>query len=319
MNSKIRFGTTLLLFLLTATSCQTHKKYSDVVRETYIHQYGVPVIKSDWNAQGREGKIVKLKKNGVTLTQSYAKGILHGESTYTFPSSSVIQFIEIYDNGTLVAKRENFPSGIAMREEKFDQGILSEFNSWYEDGTPNTHEMYRGDSLVKGEYRTPMNVNEGQIQNGQGMRIRRSSHGELLSRDTIQNGKMVARMTYFSNGDPKTITPYSKGEIEGTRLTFLQGGVPNTSEQWVHGKKEGITVIYRNGEKYAEVPYIGGSKNGIEARYTNGSILVEEITWKNNMRHGEHKFYIDGGTKIEWYNQGELVNWTGSHLLKESR
>ncbi len=301
-------GVASLLLLMTATGCRQSNRYGDVVKETYIHKYGVPVAKSDWDEQGKDGKVVKLKKNGVTLTQTYSKGVLNGESTYTFPNSSTIHRVDVYELGELTAKREHFPSGVPMREEMYEQGSLAKLTRWYEDGTPAATETYQAEFLVKGEYRTPMNIAEAHVQNGHGTRVSRSSDGDLLSKDTIQNGEMVERITYFANGDPATITPYVHGEIHGTRLTFLQGGLPNTSEQWTHGRQEGITVVYMNGEKYAEVPYINGKKNGIESRYRDGQLLVEEITWKDNVQHGLRKLHIDGDTKVEWYNQGEVVS-----------
>lgn len=319
MRKSISLGVVSILLLGVATGCRQNNRYSDVVKETYIHQYGVPVAKSDWDVQGKDGKIVKLMKNGITLSQTFSKGILNGETTYTFPNSSTIHRVEIYDNGELTSKRENFPSGVSMREEAFEQGALVKLNIWYEDGTPASTEIYQDGFLTKGEYRTPMNVAEARVQNGQGIRIRRSSDGELLSKDTVQNGEMVERVTFFTNGDPSTITPYVHGEIHGTRLTYLQGGLPNTAEQWNRGKQEGVTVVYLNGEKYAEVPYVNGKKNGVEARFRDGITLVEELSWKDNVQHGQHKIYVDGDTKVEWYNQGEVVTRAAYERLNQPR
>lgn len=64
------------------------------------------------------------------------------------------------------------------------------------------------------------------------------------------------------------------------------------------------------GEKVAEVPYIRGKKNGIEHRYRDGTQLVEEVAWKDNIQHGQRKFYVDGETKTEWYHEGEVVSRT---------
>lgn len=311
-------GAASLLLLLTATACRQNQ-YCDVVKETYIHKYGVPVAKSDWDEQGKDGKVVKLKKNGVTLTQTFSQGVLNGETTYTFPNSSTIQRVEVYANNALTAKRENFPSGVPKCEEMFADGVLVKLTRWYEDGTPAATETYEGEFLMSGEYRTPLNVAEAHVQNGEGTRICRSSDGELLSKDTIQNGEMVERVTYFANGDPATITPFVRGEIDGTRLTYLQGGIPNTAEQWSQGKQEGTTVVYLNGEKYAEVPYVNGKKNGVEARYRDGTVLVEELTWRDNVQHGQHKLFIDGDTKVEWYNQGEVVSHTTYERLNVPR
>ena len=79
-------------------------------------------------------------------------------------------------------------------------------------------------------------------------------------------------------------------------------------EQWVQGVQEGTTVVYQNGEKIAEVPYVRCNKHGIEHRYRDGAQLVEEVTWREDIQHGQHKLYIDGETKLEWYHNGELVS-----------
>jgi antitoxin component YwqK of YwqJK toxin-antitoxin module len=209
-----------------------------------------------------------------------------------------------------VSKKENFPSGVPLKEELLEGNILTKMTRWYEDGTPQANESYENTFLVSGEYRTPLNVVETRVLDGHGTRIWRSNDGELLSKDTVQNGQMVERITYFPNGDPATVSAYENGTEHGTRLTFLQGGLPSTVEQWVHGVQEGITVVYLNGEKTSEVPFIYGKKNGVESRYRDGSLLVEEVCWKENVQHGQRKIYVDGETKSEWYHEGELVSRT---------
>lgn len=303
------FGVASLLFIVVS-GCRQNNQYQDVVKETYIHKYGVPVAKGDWDEQGKDGKIVKLKKDGVTVTQTYSKGVLDGETTYTFSNSSTIHRVETFDQGKLIAVRENYSSGVPKREEVYEEGTIAKKTRWYDDGTPAATEAYQGNSLIDGKYLTPLNVVESQVQNGEGTRIYRSSQGDLMSKDTIHNGDMVERVTYFSNGDPQTVTPFSHGKIHGTRHTYLQGGQPNTAEEWVHGKQEGITVVYLNGEKYAEIPFKNGKKNGVEARFRDGSEIVEELSWKENLKHGQRKLYIDGEVKSEWYHQGEVVSRT---------
>lgn len=295
------------LLLISLAGCRS-SQYNQIVKETYIHKYGVPVAKSDWEEQGKEGRLIKLRSDGVTVSETYAQGVLHGETSYTFPNSSTIQWIEKYENGELVAKVEHYCSGVPMREECYAQKQLVKLTRWYEDGTPAATEAYEEGYLMQGEYRTPLNLPESHVQNGVGVRICRSSEGYLLSKDTIQYGEMTERITYFPNGDPAAITPYEKGEVHGMLLTYLQGGQPNTAEQWTNGVQEGMTIVYLNGEKYAEVPYVKGKKNGIEVRYRDGEQLVEEVTWKEDEQHGERKLYVDGETKTEWYLFGELVN-----------
>lgn len=299
---------TLILLSFALTGCRNNTQQCDIVKETYIHKYGVPVTKEDWEKQGQEGQTVSLRSDGVTITTSYVDGIIHGPITYTFPNSSTIQTIETYSEGEFIAKKENFPSGMPMKEEVYEENTLVNLNWWYEDGTPLAQEIYLDTFLMTGEYRTPLNVIESRVQDGHGTRIWRSNDGDLLSKDSVQNGQMVERVTYFANGDPSTVTSFENGQIHGTRLTFLPGGLPNTVEQWVHDIQEGVTVIFQNGEKIAEVPYIQGKKTGIEYRYRDGSSLVEEVSWKNNILHGQRKLFIDGDIKAEWYHEGEVVS-----------
>ena len=294
--------------LFAATGCMNKNQCNDVVKETYIHNYGVPMAKADWEKQGHDGKVVQLKKDGITVTRSLENGVLNGETTYTFPNSSTIHRVEEFRCGICISKRENYPSGVPMREEIYEGINSTKFLRWYSDGSPASTECYEGSLLTKGEYRTPLNAIESSVSNGFGTRICRSSEGDLCFKDVIQNGQMVERITYFQNGDPSTITPYESENIHGMRLTYLPGGLPNTAEQWKCGFQDGITVVYQNGEKYAEVPYHKGRKNGVEYRFRDGSLLVEEVTWRDNLQHGERKIYVDGATTTEWYHQGDLVS-----------
>ncbi len=282
----------------------------DIVQSTYIHKYGVPVAKSDWDAGGKTGKIISLKTDGVTVAKGYVDGVLNGETTYSFSNSSTVQFVEVYEKGELTAKRENYASGVPMCEQLFREDVLVKQTRWYEAGTPTAIETYQGVFLANGEYRTLDNEVEARVQNGEGTRICRSGEGGLISKDTFHAGDMVERITYFQNSDPSTLASYQMGKIHGTRLTYLPGGLPCTLEQWVHGEQQGTTVVYQNGEKYAEVPYIAGKKHGVEVRFRDGEQRVEEITWVEGEQHGKRTLYAEGGAKTQWYHHGELVSRT---------
>lgn len=298
----------LLGISVLVTGCRGPQN-QEIVKEIY-YKYDLPCTKPDWEIRGEDGKIVQLRKDGVSITRSYEQGILHGETSYTFPNASTIAQIDLYENGTLVASQHNYASGIPHTKEHYKNELLTEKTIWYEDGTPSLHELYEEGYLLSGEYRTVLNVVESKVQDGQGTRICRSSEGELLSKDAIKNGELFESVTYFANGDPATITPFEKGQIHGMRLTFLQGGVPQTVEQWENGNQEGLTITYQNGEKLSEAHYHKGKKNGIELRYRDGDLLVEEVNWVKDIQHGPCKYYLDGETKTQWYHQGDIVSRT---------
>ncbi|MCP5469085.1 MAG: toxin-antitoxin system YwqK family antitoxin [Chlamydiales bacterium] len=298
---------TLCCFGLLATACRSAQT-GDVVKSTYIHKYGVPVTQEEWNRQGKDGKVVQLHKDGVTTSKGYAGGALHGECTYSFPNTSTLAKIEIYENGSLVSRKTNFPSGIPQTEESFEKELIASRNVWFEDGTPQIVESYSQGLLTSGEYRSPINNIEARVKGGEGTRIVRSSEGVLLAKESIEGGRRAERVDYYPSGDPQAITPYQNDHIHGTRLTFAPGGLPNTVEQWAYDLQEGITTVYQNGEKVAEVPYLHGKREGVEKKFRDGTILVEEMTWKNDRPHGIRTIYVDGARQTDYFHQGEIVS-----------
>ncbi len=298
------------LTMLT-TGCRNSAERGEIVKETFIHKYGVPVARSDWVLNGKDGQVIQLHKDGITTSRSYEKGILNGQTSYTFPNSSTIQKVETYIGGQIIAKTENFPSGLPMFEEKYEGDQLSQLTRWYEDGTLSAVENYNDSGYIdSGEYRTLLNVIESRVQSGNGTRINRNNEAELLSKDTIQNGQLVERVTFFANGDPSIGIPYENELIHGNCLTFQIGGLPKTVEQWVHGQQEGTTIVYQNGEKMAEVTYVQSEKHGPEYRFRDGTQMVDEITWTHGVQHGQRKIFTDEAERTEWYHQGELVSRT---------
>jgi antitoxin component YwqK of YwqJK toxin-antitoxin module len=146
------------------------------------------------------------------------------------------------------------------------------------------------------------------IENGQGVRLVRDDYGQLVSTDTVENGQMVLRQTYHPNGSPKETIPYRNDLVDGVRRTYQPAGEPDTVEQWRAGQQEGMTMIYKHGEKFAEVPYANGSKHGVECRYRDGSSKVQEIGWNAGQMHGPSTTYVGETARTEWYYKGKSVS-----------
>ncbi len=303
MNKKSLF----LLLSVALVGCRNSRPTSDIVQESYVHKYGVPVAKADWEKQGKDGQVIYLRNDGVTITRSFVGGILHGKTTYSFPNSATIQKVENYNNGQLLVVVENYPSGVPKQQEELT-GILKKVTVWYEDGTPQALENYENEKLTSGEYHTPLNVLESRITGGEGIRVIRDKDGMLVAKDNIQQGELREKVVFFPNGDPSAVEPYENGRIHGLRKTFCIGSLPNTVEQWVHGVQEGTTTYFQNGEKICEAPFMRGVKHGIELHFRNGSEIVQEVNWRNGVQHGPTKIHVGEMTRTEWYHQGELVS-----------
>jgi len=161
---------------------------------------------------------------------------------------------------------------------------------------------------MEADYYTLNNQVESKIDGGNGFRTNRDEFGQMISKDKFERGLIVMRTAYYPNGAPKEIVPYYQGKISGQRKTFLSGGEPRTIEEWSDDRQEGITVVFQNGEKIAEVPYLNGVKNGVEERFKDGRFIAEEVNWKNGKRHGPSYQHVGEDTHISWFWEGQEVN-----------
>lgn len=301
------YYTGLVVLTLSTTACS--RNYNDnVVGETFVHKYGVAVPSDYWTSQGQDGAVISTLADGVVVTRSYAAGLQNGETTYTFPHREQIQKKEVYEQGTLVSEVEYFLDGSPQKEIVYDssQGMKT-VSVWYIGGIPKSRESYSGDLLFSGEYYTTANLKDSTVDNYAGTRLLRDDFGMITATDTIENGRLKLRTTYHPNNSPKELITYQNGVPDGYKKTFHPAGEPNTIEQWSKGVQDGTTVVFQHGEKYAEVPYVRGNKQGIEKRYRDGQAVVQEISWEDGQMHGPATAYVGDTTKTDWYYKGNMV------------
>lgn len=273
------------VILLSTAACTRTTYYKSterpcaVVDQTYVHKYGFEVEPQEWESRGEHGQKISVLNTGVTATQNYSYGKLDGECTYSFPYSSSIERVQSYSKDELVADEIRYMSNTPKRRTEMLSNGTKRMTQWYENSVPQMVENFSQGKLEKGEYYTISNQLESRVDNGSGTRTNRDTYGQLVSKDTIENGEMIERVTYWANGTPKEMVPYKNEIVHGLRRSFFVGGEPNEVESWQNGVQSGVSITYRNGEKYAEIPYVNGVKSGVEKRYRDGTQLFEEITW----------------------------------------
>lgn len=297
--------------ILALTSCQNARQNfssPDVLEETYVHRYGVPVSPEDWSADGNHGQIVTTLSNGVVVTKSYSSGILDGDTTYSYPHSKAMHKVESYINGVLQKEDLFYLSGAPQQEILHNSPQNSTITSWYESGSPKSKEQMQGDLLFQATYYDEESQVDSQVINYQGLRTRRDDYGQLLSVDTIDKGLISLRTTYHPNHSPKDVIPYVNAQIHGLVKTYFPGGEPNTIEEWTNGIQSGITTEYLNGEKVSECPYIEGQKQGTEKRFRDSTVVIQEISWDKGQKHGPSISYVGNLTKTDWFWQGKQIN-----------
>lgn len=287
----------------------------DPVCETYVHRYGVPLQQDDWVSRGQSGQVISRLKDGVMVSKNYDAGILDGETTYTFPNSQTIAKTETYSHGVLIEETENYLAGLPFKQTIHQTDQDKTVLTWYENSAPQSKEIYENGLLIAGEYYLPSGQVEARIDDKEGIRMKRDQYGQVVAKETVSGGKVVSQTEFHPNGTPRAVNSISNGVIHGQVTTYLAGGEPNTIEQRVNGVQHGTTIVFQNGEKYAEVPYYGGTKNGIERRFMNDDVVIEEITWKNGVKTGPARTYLNGSVNTRWYFQDREVTQGGYEIL----
>jgi antitoxin component YwqK of YwqJK toxin-antitoxin module len=314
---KLQSQISLLALTILLAACQSSSPpcFDEPVCEKYMHRYGVQLEHDDWVSRGQNGQVISRLKNGMEVSRNYDNGVLEGETIYTFPNSHTIAKTETYSEGILTQEVENYSAGLPFKKTIYQTNHDKTVLAWYESSAPQSKEIYEGGLLIEGEYYLPSGQLEAKIRDQQGVRMQRDQFGQLVSKEIIANGKVVSQTELYPSGSPKAVKAISHGIVHGQVFTFLPGGEPNTIEEWTHGIQHGQTVVFQNGEKYAEVPYNKGIRNGIERRFTDDHVVVEEITWKNGVKDGPARTYVDGGVKTRWYFQDREVTQSGYEVL----
>jgi antitoxin component YwqK of YwqJK toxin-antitoxin module len=296
----------LLGIIFSFFSCQNEKE-SNVVSERYIHKYGFDMTKDEWQSR-QDGTAIAVLNNGITVSNSYNNGLLHGPTTYTFPNSPKIEKVFIYDNGTLLKQIEHDSNGVPFKEQVNEPNNKKIITLWDNFGVPISIEQYENDLLTDGKYYKPNNELEASIESSSGIRVKRDRNGELQYKDQIEKGNLLKRTTFHPNGQIKSTMSFQNYKLHGDQINFSENGQILMTMTWKDGKLDGMHTIYKNGNKIAEIPYLNGLKNGLERHFDDKGKLSSEIHWENDKKHGSERIYNDNNSEIKWFFKGKAVS-----------
>ena len=300
--SKYFIAATVILF----TACKNQD--TEMVSQRYIHKYGYDVHKEEWEEQQYPGQVLTTYRTGKTIHETYEDTLLHGEKTISFEHSQTIHIKELYKKGILVKRTTYNIRGIPEKETVFKTPTHLFITSWYNTGSPRSKEEYKDGKLCNAQYFNIGNETDSCITNGNGERTKRNHSGDILSKEVYTNFEIAYIESYHINSTPETITSYNNGVLHGEKKVFAVTGEPLSVENYVFGKKHGISTYYQNGYKYQESTYENGNKNGLEKFYIDGVTLAEETSYKEGIKHGPSVIFTDGSAKTSWYFKNEKVS-----------
>ena len=294
--------------IISFFSCQKDKDDSNVVSQQFIHKYGFDMNEKEWQSREKEGKSITVLDNGVTVTNTYNNGALHGPTTYTFPHSSIIEKIYIYDNSVRIKEIAHDKQGVPYKEEAYELNNTKTITLWDRFGVPISVEKYVNGILREGDYFKPDNQLEASVQNGNGIRVKRDRNGELLRKEIIESGDVKNRTTFHPNGKIQSQISFKNYNLNGAQVTYSQKGEIVMKAYWNEGQLHGTKTTYRNGKKVSDVPYVYGKKSGVERTWDREGDLTEEIHWEKDKKHGSHRVYSENDTEIKWFYKGKAVS-----------
>lgn len=274
----------------------------EVAKVSYYHAYGPEVAETEWKEQGSSGEVVELQKNGVEVRKEYRNGVLHGTCSWSFPYSTIVSRFEEYENGTKVSAGKNFETGVPQFQEEWTPDQHRTVRAWYDDGVPRFIEEYTGNALANGQYFTLDGDVEASVSAGTGVRVERSRLGVLLTREQLAGGEVLAHESFYPNGQLKESIAFQDGQRDGLTRRYAEHGEPVVVEQWKNDALDGPMLVFEGGNLARQVPYARGKKHGVELRFRPGTEeIVEEVTWRQDVRHGVSKTFLQGQTIVDWY------------------
>ncbi len=303
---------------LILSSCQSNSALDQVVSQQFVHKYGFTVSPEEWEERSQDGQVVEELKNGIKVTRSYENGVLHGPTTFTFARSPVVEKLLSYDQGVLLKETVFDMKGIPIREDLYEFDDRNIITLWSDRGIPLSVEEYENEVLIEGKYFTPDHDIEAKVENGYGYRVKRTREGLLVSKDQMKNGLIAERTTFHPNGEIHTISHYHDYQLHGSQMKYSASGRPLMELSWNHGVLDGHKVIYRNGIRVAEIPFVNGVKHGTELHYDDLGNLISETAWRNDKKHGCCKSYTEDSADADWYHNGMLVD-AQKFVLLENR
>lgn len=295
--------------LASCTSTTTKAAENPITMKEYTHKYGYPLTKNEFEEQKYPGQVTTILKDGSVIVQTYENGVLHGQSTRTFPHSKTIQYYELYKDGNLVKEMVYDIKGMPIHERVQLSPSEVRYTKWYIDGVPMCVENYQDNHLDTGQYFTKQNEIESRVEKGEGIRIVRNPQGQLIAKEEVKEGHPIQQQRFYSNENPQSISHYLHGGIlNGERKLFTETGEPLQVEEYVNGKLHGKVIYYENGTPVVETHYENGMKNGIEKHYVDGEAVSQEIIWVNDKKHGPATYLINGQPYVEYFYQGAHVS-----------
>ncbi|MES2798381.1 MAG: hypothetical protein V4638_00065 [Bacteroidota bacterium] len=291
----------------------------------YFYDTGVLNVEGSYKDGKKEGEWTWYTNQGQRDQQGGFKDDLqHGLWTYWFPNGQV-SYTAHYTDGKKSGEWSYFyQNGAKFKVGSFDNDEKNgNWKTWYENGNLlmngdylNGKEQGKWDNYW--ENGTLKNTTTFKNGNMSGDWLSYYPSGKLkltgVYKDNFKTGKWI---NYFENGNVKDEVTYKifseKSKVDygfmkkrvrkeskehGLAVYYSDKDYRKTEEgKFVNGSKDGLWTAYYPGGKYAAVTstYANGELNGTMKNYDRRGKLLQEIEYKDGLKHGKFIIYDKKG------------------------
>lgn len=309
-----------------------------------------------------DGTVAEFSVSSIT-TKNFENGKLHGKLEIINLADQSVTFSEEYEHGQLVHVTEQtippvVPAAQADKTTPIYPGTVmkttSDMRAFYVEGKQIAQETLSSngatlellgdipDGEVKeftenGKLKTEAFYKENKLN---GTLIRYNDKGELLCKETYENGTLKGPAEYYSytkdnflrtvcnyknavldgellitqkDGTLREKAHYTKGRLSGTRATFYSSGDKEATETWNEGKLQGErTLFFPTGQVWCKENYVNGRLNGERTEFfINQQPRLTEF-YSEGLLDGQRTTYDEKGSVLstEEFHWGNIVHGT---------
>ncbi len=271
---------------------------------------GRKLVQRNFENGKQNGTYTSFFQNGkVRVKGEFVKGKQDGKWKY-FDDKGVVKTLEIYKNGKKEGKwwkkitsqnqavavvTENYKNDqhFGHSEEKNEDGKLN-WEREYVNNLSYTHKGYHPNGKIYIE----KTLKDGKLD---GKELKYNANGVLLTQKLYKEDQLQQLITYYENGNKKSLNNYAHGKRNGLFEEYTEKGIKYKSGDYKDDFKTGIWKIFaqNDGSLISETTYVNGIKNGITKIYNVANKVSSEGNFKNNEKDGIWKSYNLAGKLIK--------------------
>ena len=265
-----------------------------------------------------------LPNGNRDMSGTFLNGQQHGDWVYWYNTGEV-SYTAHYDNGLRTGQWTYlYKNGEKYKEGSYEKDLKTgKWYTWYEDGTLLMEGAFldgKEDGIwnnywENGKLKNTTTFKNGEM-NGKWMSYLENGKTKLTGfyEDNFKVGEWIS---YFENGKPKDIMHYKifkeKSKIDygimkdrvrreskedGLFISFSKKDYNRTEEGlYKRGKKDGQWIAFYPGGKIPAVisNYADGELNGVMRQYDRRGKLLQEVEFKEGVKHGRFIVYDKRG------------------------